>query len=165
MPMPDWQESTAARLGLLLQEKKLYCATAESCTGGLIGAALTDIPGSSAWYRGGVISYANEAKIRLLGVSGAILASRGAVSEDVALAMARGARGALGADVALASTGIAGPDGGSPAKPVGTVWLGWAWPGGVQAKVFHFCGDRAAIRAQAVEAALSELLALLTNES
>lgn len=165
MPMPDLQESTAARLGLLLKEKKLSCATAESCTGGLIGAALTAIPGSSAWYRGGVVSYANEAKIRLLGVSGATLATRGAVSEEVALAMARGVCGVLGTDVALASTGIAGPDGGSPAKPVGTVWLGWAWHGGAQAKVFHFSGDRAAIRAQAVEAALSGLLALLANES
>ena len=165
MPMSDLQKSTAARLGLLLKEKKLCCATAESCTGGLIGAALTDIPGSSAWYRGGVISYANEAKIRLLGVSGAILATRGAVSEEVALAMARGACGALGADVALASTGIAGPDGGSVAKPVGTVWLGWALRGGHHARLFHFSGDRAAIRAQAVEAALSGLLALLANES
>lgn len=163
MPMSDPQESTAARLGLILKEKKLCCATAESCTGGLIGAALTDIPGSSAWYRGGVISYANDAKIRLLGVSAAILAARGAVSEEVALAMARGACEALGADIGLASTGIAGPDGGSPAKPVGTVWLGWAWRGGVQAKVFHFSGDRAAVRAQAVQAALSGLLALIAD--
>lgn len=106
--MPDPHESSpAARLGRLLKEKGLYCATAESCTGGLIGAALTDIPGSSEWYRGGVISYANEAKIRLLGVSGAILATRGAVSEEVAVAMAQGACGTLGADVAMASTGIA----------------------------------------------------------
>lgn len=162
--MPDLRESPAARLGNLLKEKGLCCATAESCTGGLIGAALTDIPGSSEWYRGGVISYANEAKIRLLGVSGALLATRGAVSAEVALAMARGACGALGADVALASTGIAGPGGGSPAKPVGTVWLGWALRGGSRAKLFHFSGDRAAIRGQAVDAAISGLLALLADE-
>lgn len=161
--MSDPQESTAARLGLILKEKKLCCATAESCTGGLIGAALTDIPGSSAWYRGGVISYANDAKIRLLGVPAALLAARGAVSEEVAKAMAQGACEALGADIGLAGTGIAGPDGGSPAKPVGTVWLGWAWRGGVRAKVFHFSGDRAAVRAQAVQAALSGLLALIAD--
>ena len=123
--MPDLYDAPAARLGLLLKNRGLSCATAESCTGGLIGATLTDIPGSSEWYRGGVISYANEAKTRLLGVSGAMLATRGAVSEEVALAMAQGACGVLCADVALASTGIAGPGGGSTAKPVGTVWLGW----------------------------------------
>lgn len=105
--MPDLYDAPAARLGLLLKNRGLSCATAESCTGGLIGATLTDIPGSSEWYRGGVISYANEAKTRLLGVSGAMLATRGAVSEEVALAMAQGACGVLCADVALASTGIA----------------------------------------------------------
>ena len=164
--MPDPHESSpAARLGRLLKEKGLYCATAESCTGGLIGAALPDIPGSSAWYRGGVISYANEAKIRLLGVSGAILATRGAVSEEVAVAMAQGACGTLGADVAMASTGIAGPGGGSPLKPVGTVWLAWVVHGSAHAKLFHFSGDRAAIRSQAVEAAISGLLNLLVDEA
>ena len=163
MPMPDLYDAPAARLGLLLKNRGLSCATAESCTGGLIGATLTDIPGSSEWYRGGVISYANEAKTRLLGVSGAMLATRGAVSEEVALAMAQGACGVLCADVALASTGIAGPGGGSTAKPVGTVWLGWAWHGGARARVFHFSGDRAAIRAQAVEAAILGLRALLAD--
>lgn len=161
--MPDLYDAPAARLGLLLKNRGLSCATAESCTGGLIGATLTDIPGSSEWYRGGVISYANEAKTRLLGVSGAMLATRGAVSEEVALAMAQGACGVLCADVALASTGIAGPGGGSTAKPVGTVWLGWAWHGSARARVFHFSGDRAAIRAQAVEAAILGLLALLAD--
>ena len=159
--MPDLYDAPAARLGLLLKNRGLSCATAESCTGGLIGATLTDIPGSSEWYRGGVISYANEAKTRLLGVSGAMLATRGAVSEEVALAMAQGACGVLCADVALASTGIAGPGGGSTAKPVGTVWIGISSSGNAFAKEFHFKGNRENVRAQATQAALEMILEAL----
>lgn len=122
--MPDLYDAPAARLGLLLKNRGLSCATAESCTGGLIGATLTDIPGSSEWYRGGVISYANEAKTRLLGVSGAMLATRGAVSEEVALAMAQGACGVLCADVALASTALPACGGVPP-----SLWARYGWAG------------------------------------
>lgn len=123
--MPDLYDAPAARLGLLLKNRGLSCATAESCTGGLIGATLTDIPGSSEWYRGGVISYANEAKTRLLGVSGAMLATRGAVSEEVALAMAQGACGVLCADVALASTALPGLAAAVPPS----LWARYGWAG------------------------------------
>ena len=136
----------------------LHLATAESCTGGMVGGRLTDIPGSSAVYTGGVVCYSNELKTLLLDVPPALIEAHGAVSEQVALAMAEGAVSRLGADLAVSVTGIAGPDGGSEAKPVGTVWLGLAGPGGAEARRTVFGGARQEIRARAAQAALYLLL-------
>jgi len=134
-------------------------ATAESCTGGLIGALLTSHPGSSSVFRGGVVAYADEVKVAALGVPRATLADHGAVSGPVACAMALGARGRLGADAAVSVTGIAGPDGGSRSKPVGTVWIGLATPAGVTARRWRFESDREAVRRAAAMAALQALAA------
>jgi nicotinamide-nucleotide amidase len=143
-----------------------WLSTAESCTGGLIAGACTELAGSSAWFDSGVVSYSNEAKTDLLGVPEALLAAHGAVSEAVALAMAEGARARVQprrpnqAVLAVAVTGVAGPGGGSADKPVGTVWIAWAGPGAsAQARCFHFSGDRRAVRQQTVLQALTGLLA------
>lgn len=144
-----------------LVARNLLCATAESCTGGLIGAALTALPGSSRWYAGGVVAYANEVKTALLDVPPDMLAAYGAVSRPVAERMALGARRATGAHIGLATTGVAGPDGGTPDKPVGTVWLGWSMGDETRAELCHFTGDRDAVRAAAVEKALQGVLGLL----
>lgn len=146
------------QLAAALLARKQTLATAESCTGGLVGAALTGLPGSSAWYLGGVVAYANELKIRLLGVPAEILAARGAVSLETARAMAAGARAATGADFAVSITGIAGPAGGTPEKPVGLVFIGVAAPHGTATFKHHFSGSRADIRQAATEAALRHLL-------
>lgn len=152
----------AADLGPVLRARGLTVATAESCTGGIIAALLTDLPGSSDYVLGGVVSYADAAKTALLGVASRLLTEQGAVSEPVALAMADGVRLRLGADLALSVTGIAGPGGGSDAKPVGTVWIGLAGPDeSLRARRFHFPGDRAAVRAQAAETALGWLMEVL----
>jgi nicotinamide-nucleotide amidase len=140
------------------REQGLTLGTAESCTGGLVGGRLTDTPGSSAVYRGGVVCYANELKIELLGVAPAMIASHGAVSEPVALAMAEGALTRLGVDLAVSVTGIAGPDGGSEEKPVGTVWLGLADRHGSHARRSVFGGGRPEVRARAAQAALYFIL-------
>jgi len=137
-------------------------ATAESCTGGLIAAACTELSGSSNWFERGFVTYSNEAKTELLGVDAALIARHGAVSEEVARAMAQGALQRSHAQVALSVTGVAGPTGGSAAKPVGTVWFGWATPGGVTTNMRLFAGDRAAVRAAAVHHALHTLHRLLT---
>ena len=135
-----------------------WLTTAESCTGGMIAAACTELAGSSAWFDAGVVTYSNEAKSMLLGVPAALIAQHGAVSEPVALAMAEGARSAAVARRgsvpvwAVAVTGVAGPGGGSVDKPVGTVWIAWAGPQGVAgAQCRHFSGDRAAVRRQTVQ--------------
>jgi len=138
--------------------------TAESCTGGWIGKVCTDLPGSSRWYLGGVVSYANETKTDLLGVEPSLLQDHGAVSESVARAMARGALEQLGGDLSVAVSGIAGPDGGTADKPVGTVWIAWArrLPGDVcdvDAACERLSGDRDEIRRWAVQRALDGLLA------
>ena len=139
--------------------------TAESCTGGWIAKLLTDIPGSSTWFTGGLVSYSNASKTALLGVPADLIQARGAVSGPVVEAMATGARAAAGADYALAVSGIAGPGGGSPEKPVGTVWLAWAGPGtAVRSIECHFGGDRDAVRRQAVAAAFTGLLELIAAE-
>ena len=142
-----------------LKARGLTCATAESCTGGLIGGALTAVPGSSEWYMGGVISYANSVKTGLLGVSEADLAAYGAVSEAVVRSMALGACRVTGADIACAVSGVAGPGGGTPEKPVGTVWIGWCLHGETRAEKFLFDGDREAVRAQTVEEAVRGMTA------
>lgn len=149
---------TEQELVAYLSEFNLYLAVAESCTGGLIAERITSIPGASACFKGGVVCYANEVKRDILGVSQAVLEIEGAVSETCAQAMAEGARRALQADVALSVTGIAGPSGGTPAKPVGLVFIGVATPKNVSAKKFLFSGDRASIRQQAADAALKLLL-------
>lgn len=132
--------------------------TAESCTGGGIGAALTAVPGSSEVYKGGVISYTNWVKENILGVDGGLLETRGAVSAPVAQAMAEGVRRALKADVAVSVTGLAGPGGDDFGNPVGTVFLGYSDEKGALSREFHFGGDREAVRRQAAEAALKWVL-------
>ena len=135
--------------------------TAESCTGGGIGAALTAVPGSSAVYKGGIISYTNEVKQKLLSVDEKTLANFGAVSEQVAIQMAKGAKAALQADIALSVTGLAGPSGDEYGNPVGTVFIGYCDEQKAYAKKFLFSGDREAVRTQAVKAALEIALSEL----
>ena len=151
----------AALLAHRLLEKKLKLVTAESCTGGLIAAACTELAGSSAWFERGFVTYSNDAKAELLGVEERLLRRAGAVCEGVARAMATGALAHSHAQVAVAVTGVAGPTGGSPAKPVGTVWFGFAVPGKVITEKCHFAGDRAAVRAATVQHALARLVELL----
>jgi nicotinamide-nucleotide amidase len=139
-------------------------AAAESCTGGWIAKCCTDRAGSSAWFESGVVSYSNRAKCDLLGVDAGILEREGAVSRSVAIQMAEGARRRSGAQVAVAVTGIAGPDGGSEDKPVGTVWFGWAvGERPAQAEAVLFAGDREAVRRQTVAHALQGLLDRLAS--
>lgn len=133
-------------------------ASAESCTGGLIAAACTELSGSSDWFDRGFVTYSNAAKTDSLGVPAALIDAHGAVSEPVARAMAAGAVTHSAARCALAVTGVAGPTGGSADKPVGTVWFGWSTPAGVATEHRRFDGDRAAVRAQAVRHALAGLL-------
>jgi nicotinamide-nucleotide amidase len=151
----------AVTAGAGLQDAERRLVAAESCTGGWIAKALTDVPGSSAWFLGGIVAYSNTLKQSLLGVPASALAAHGAVSEAVARAMAIGALETLGGDVALAVTGIAGPGGGQPGKPVGTVWFGWAWHDGedIESRVAleTFAGDRDAVRRQTVARSLREL--------
>ena len=146
------------RVALQLTERHWMLATAESCTGGLIAAECTDLSGSSAWFDRGFVSYSNEAKAHMLGVSPELIQLNGAVSEPVALAMALGAVYHSKAAAAVAVTGVAGPTGGSPGKPVGTVWIAWCIGGKTSAELKYFDGDRQSIRRQTVEAALQGLL-------
>ncbi|MDQ7086827.1 MAG: CinA family protein [Acidobacteriota bacterium] len=144
-------------VGAVLEERHWRLATAESCTGGLLARRITDLPGSSAFYVGGVVAYDNTLKRAQLGVPAAVLASRGAVSGSCAEAMARGARDRLGAEVAVSTTGIAGPSGGSADKPVGLVYIAVVSPGGERVSRHLFSGDRWIIREKAVAAALDEV--------
>lgn len=146
---------------LIKKEHKLVAA--ESCTGGLISATCTDLAGSSAWFERGFVTYSNDAKMELLDVEARLLRRAGAVCEGVARAMALGALAHSHAQVAVAVTGVAGPTGGSPAKPVGTVWFGFALPGQVITEKCHFEGDRAAVRAATVHHAFSRLATLLAT--
>jgi PncC family amidohydrolase len=141
-------------VGELLLEKGLWLATAESCTGGLVGHLITNVSGSSNYYRGGVVSYANEAKMHLLGVRPETLEKFGAVSEQTVLEMARGVRKALQADIGISVSGIAGPTGGTPEKPVGTVWIGLSAPNGELVNHHLWTGDRLSIKEQSAQAAL-----------
>lgn len=156
-------EALARRVGRRCLADGRLLVTAESCTGGLIAKCLTDVPGSSAWFERGLVTYSNRAKAELLGVSTRLLARHGAVSEPVARAMARGALGNSPATLAVAVTGIAGPEGGGPGKPVGTVWIAWACRQGrriaVEATQCRFRGSRDAIRRRSAAAALRGLLA------
>ncbi len=139
----------------LLGARGFKIATAESCTGGLIGHRLTNIPGSSDYYLGGVVAYAYQAKVTLLGVSWETLGKHGAVSRETVLEMAHGIRAALGADLAVSVSGIAGPGGGMPGKPVGTTWLGLSAADGEWAQVWCFAGQREQNKYAASEAALA----------
>lgn len=147
-------ESLEEKVGRLLRERGFKLASAESCTGGLIGHLVTNIPGSSDYFLGGIIAYAYEAKVALLNVSWDTLHSHGAVSRETVLEMARGARKALGADLAVSVSGIAGPGGGLPGKPVGTTWIGLSAADGEWARVFCFPGDRGENKRDSAEAAL-----------
>jgi nicotinamide-nucleotide amidase len=153
--------SAVEELAAALLARGWFLATAESCTGGMIAAACTDLAGSSGWFERGFVTYSNEAKTELLGVPGPLIAQHGAVSEPVAQAMAHGAIAHSRARVAVAVTGVAGPTGGSAAKPVGTVWFGFAVDGRVTSERQLFAGDRAAVRAATVRHALDGLLARL----
>lgn len=158
-------DTLARRLGAALLARGWILAAAESCTGGLAAGAITAIAGSSAWFERGFVTYSNAAKEELLGVPAATLRTFGAVSEETARAMAEGTIRHSHAQIAFSITGIAGPDGGTPDKPVGTVCFGWAWrdDGGVQSRTERLCfpGDRAAVREQSVRHALAGVLVTL----
>jgi nicotinamide-nucleotide amidase len=167
-PIEKWlygrdEEPIEARVLGLCRERGWTLGTAESCTGGLVAARLTGIPGSSAVFRGGVVAYANEVKEGELGVPAELLARYGAVSPEVAAAMAQGARERLGVDVVVSVTGIAGPDGGTEEKPVGLVYLHAEGPNGGMGREFSFPGDRASIRARSVVGALHLVRRLVTE--
>ncbi|MNG79737.1 Nicotinamide-nucleotide amidohydrolase PncC [compost metagenome] len=150
----------STRLGEHLRRMNACVTTAESCTGGGIAEAVTRVPGSSAWFEAGYVTYSNAQKARQLAVPQALFEAVGAVSQEVVEAMVRGAQAASGARFAVAVSGVAGPDGGSPAKPVGTVWLAWADGARVSSERRQFDGDREAVRRQTVIAALDGLLQL-----
>lgn len=153
--MPRGEDLVAA-LAQRLTSSGWRMVTVESCTGGAIGGLITDRAGSSDWYEGGWITYSNALKEQL-GVPAEDIAGHGAVSEPVACAMAKQGRLRAGVDIAVAVTGVAGPAGGSADKPVGTVWIAWALPGGTEAEVFHFDGDRSQVRSQTTVQALQGL--------
>jgi nicotinamide-nucleotide amidase len=150
------------QIGQQLLARQWRVGTAESCTGGMLAAAITDIAGSSGWFDEGLVTYANHSKQSLLGVPAETLATVGAVSQPVVEAMVAGVQ-SRGAEVAVATSGIAGPGGGSEDKPVGTVWFAWALLGQVHSECKVFAGDRTQVRLSATEFALSELLRLLTE--
>lgn len=145
-------------LGGLMRRRKRTLATAESCTGGLVADRITNVPGSSEYFRGGIVAYAYEAKVALLGVSWDMLRTHGAVSREVTMEMARGARVALDVDIAVSVSGIAGPGGGLPGKPVGTTWVGLSTEDGDWARKFIWEGDRLQNKALSAEAALQLVL-------
>ncbi|GAB2719824.1 CinA family protein [Halomonas garicola] len=151
----------AQRLGKLCGEHGVEVTTAESCTGGGIAEAITSVAGSSAYFASGYVTYANAAKTRMLGVEDATLNAHGAVSEAVVRAMVAGACRQSGADIGVAVSGVAGPEGGSDDKPVGTVWLAWGSERDMRAECLHFPGDRQAVREQAVRQAMARLVETL----
>lgn len=148
----------AKRLGRRFTEKKLTLSVAESCTGGMIGAAITAVPGSSAYFKGGVVSYSNEMKHNVLGVPKLVLEKKGAVSAEAVRAMVKGVRRLCKTDCAIAVSGIAGPDGGTKKKPVGLVYVGIGAGKKVQVFKFYFRGDREMVRKQTVEEALEKMI-------
>ncbi|SMP45526.1 CinA family protein [Desulfonatronum lacustre] len=151
-------EETIRVLGAKLLDRTALLAAAESCTGGLIAHEATNVPGSSRWFAGGVVAYSNHVKQRVLGVPEAVLANHGAVSRETVLAMAQGARRLLGVQAALAVSGIAGPDGGTPEKSVGTVWMAWALDDATHSALWRFSGTRLEIKHQSARAALEGML-------
>lgn len=164
--VPD--DAELMRLGRIvadtLQQRGQMLVTAESCTGGWIAKTLTDIAGSSGWFEAGLVAYSYEAKQALLGVRPETLAQHGAVSQETVVEMVSGALARYGASVAVAVTGIAGPGGATPGKPVGTTWIGWKRRGGyAQAQIFRFDGDREAVRRRTVAAALRGVQKILTS--
>ncbi len=161
--MPDTMDDIAARVLAAAKEAEVTMATAESCTGGRVAAAITSVPGASGPYLGGVVAYSNDMKISLLGVEPGALARHGAVSPEIAAAMAEGARHAAGADLAVATTGIAGPGGGTHDKPVGTVWFGLSGPTGTTSWTKRFEGDREAVQRGATREALEALLRVVES--
>jgi PncC family amidohydrolase len=159
--MPDPLE---CQVGRLLQERGLKLVLAESCTGGLLGSRITDVSGSSEYFLGGVVAYAYGAKVDLLNVSWDTLNTKGAVSRETVLEMAHGVRNLMRADIAVSVSGIAGPGGGTPEKPVGTTWIGLVAQDGAWATTFQFLGDREQNKVSAVEAALTLLLDYLQGK-
>ena len=165
MSLTSAQQQRAAQLGAALRTRGVRIATAESCTGGLIAGAITAIAGSSDWFERGFVTYSNAAKEEMLGVPHALIVEHGAVSEAVARAMVEGAVANSGADCAISVTGIAGPGGGTPSKPVGLVCLGFKVPGRPSTTMTRLlAGDRAAVRNASVEIALDEMASLLNEE-
>ena len=161
MQAPWPADELVRQLAIVLPQRHLMMTSAESCTGGLIAGACTDLAGSSVWFERGFVTYSNEAKMQMLGVDAALLAQHGAVSEPVARAMAEGAVGRSLAQVSLAVTGVAGPGGGSADKPVGTVWFAWVVDGRTESECCRFDGDRGAVRRATVQHALQGLLTRL----
>ena len=151
-------------IGNILSARGLTLVTAESCTGGLIGSRITDVAGSSEYFLGSIVAYAYEVKVALLGVTWDTLNAHGAVSSETVLAMAHGARKRLNGDIAISVSGIAGPGGGTPEKPVGTTWIGLVAADGEWAKEFHFSGSREENKAAAATAALQLLLDYLHGQ-
>jgi nicotinamide-nucleotide amidase len=156
--MIDTFEPQVLELGRRLRVRGWKLVTAESCTGGLVAAACTSVAGSSDWFERGFVTYSNDAKVQCLGVPPALVAAHGAVSEPVAAAMVEGALRVAPAELAVAVTGIAGPGGGTPDKPVGLVWLAWGVAGALRTERLQLAGDRACVRLQTVRAALERLL-------
>ena len=163
MPYEEQIAELAAKLKERACAAGITAATAESCTGGLIAGAVTAVPGSSAFFYGGIVSYDNSVKQNVLGVPAEVLSTVGAVSSECAAAMAEGARRVIGTDLAVSVTGIAGPDGGSPEKPVGTVWFGLSAKDGTRTEMRRFDGGRGDVRAQTVVHALELLLGAVTG--
>jgi len=157
-------DSLEFQIGQLLRKRALKLALAESCTGGLIGHRITDVPGSSEYFLGGIVAYAYEAKVALLGVSWDTLNTKGAVSQETVLEMARGARRVLNTDIAVSVTGIAGPGGGTPEKPVGTTWIGLVAEEGEWTRLFQFSGNREQNKVSSANAAFQILLDYLQNK-
>jgi PncC family amidohydrolase len=156
--------SLEIQVGQMLRERGLKLVLAESCTGGLLGSRITDVSGSSEYFLGGVVAYAYDAKADLLGVSWDTLNTKGAVSRETVLEMARGIRNLMKADIAVSVSGIAGPGGGMPEKPIGTTWIGLATENGEWAKSYQFSGDREANKISAADAALNLLLGYLQGK-
>lgn len=161
----ELKKTLEVRVGEILSQRGLRLAVAESCTGGLISHLVTNVAGSSVYFLGGMIAYANEAKVHLLGVHQETLEKFGAVSSETVIEMARGVRNTLSADIGISVSGIAGPGGGTPEKPVGTVWIGLSTPKEELARHFHWTGNRLDVKEQSARAALMLLLEYLQKEN
>lgn len=155
-------EELVRQLAARLSDKGWMLATAESCTGGMIAAACTDLAGSSQWFERGFVTYSNEAKTEMLGVPAELIARHGAVSEEVVRAMAEGALRHSRAQVSIAVTGVAGPSGGSAEKPVGTVWVGWAVQNAIHSQLLQLSGSRSSIRLATTRRSVEHLLSAIT---